>query len=68
MIRAGIGGDISEMGGICIVICGVVVKFAAMKERINRHLQPPKHGLYDPRYEHDSCGVGFVADVRGRAA
>ena len=50
------------------MVCGVVVKFAAMKERINRHLQPPKHGLYDPRYEHDSCGVGFVADIRGRAA
>jgi glutamate synthase (NADPH) large chain len=23
-------------------------------------------GLYDPRYEHDACGVGFVADVKGR--
>ncbi len=22
-------------------------------------------GLYDPRYEHDSCGVGFVADLDG---
>ena len=27
---------------------------------------PPKQGLYDPRYEHDSCGVGFVADLSGR--
>ena len=28
----------------------------------------PKHpvGLYDPRLEHDSCGVGFIADLRGR--
>ncbi|MFH1367552.1 MAG: glutamate synthase large subunit [Elusimicrobiota bacterium] len=24
------------------------------------------HGLYDPRYEHDSCGVGFVCDIKGR--
>ena len=24
-------------------------------------------GLYDPRYEHDSCGVGFVVDIKGRA-
>ncbi|MFC1584330.1 glutamate synthase large subunit [Fibrobacterota bacterium] len=24
-----------------------------------------KQGLYDPRYEHDSCGVGFVVDVKG---
>jgi glutamate synthase (ferredoxin) len=27
---------------------------------------PLKQGLYDPRYEHDSCGVGFVVDVKGR--
>ena len=27
---------------------------------------PPKQGLYDPRFEHDSCGVGFVCDIRGR--
>uniref|UniRef100_UPI002AD48C6F glutamate synthase central domain-containing protein n=1 Tax=Frankia sp. Cas3 TaxID=3073926 RepID=UPI002AD48C6F len=23
-------------------------------------------GLYDPTFEHDACGVGFVVDVRGR--
>ncbi len=23
-------------------------------------------GLYDPEYEHDGCGVGFVADIKGR--
>ena len=22
-----------------------------------------KMGLYDPRFEHDACGVGFVADL-----
>ncbi len=27
---------------------------------------PRKQGLYDPYYEHDSCGVGFVADIKGR--
>ncbi|HKT15503.1 MAG TPA: glutamate synthase large subunit, partial [Allosphingosinicella sp.] len=27
---------------------------------------PEPQGLYDPRNEHDSCGVGFVADVKGR--
>jgi glutamate synthase (NADPH) large chain len=25
-------------------------------------------GLYDGRYEHDACGVGFVADLPGRAS
>ena len=29
-------------------------------------LQPAAQGLYDPRQEHDSCGVGFVVDIKGR--
>src|SRR5204862_1650949 len=27
---------------------------------------PGSAGLYDPRNEHDACGVGFVVDVKGR--
>ncbi|MDP2742300.1 MAG: glutamate synthase central domain-containing protein, partial [Hydrogenophaga sp.] len=27
------------------------------------HLQ--QHGLYDPAHEHDACGVGFVAHIKG---
>jgi glutamate synthase (NADPH/NADH) large chain len=27
---------------------------------------PSAQGLYDPQYEHDACGVGFVVDLRGR--
>ena len=27
---------------------------------------PTKQGLYDPRFEHDACGIGFVADIKGR--
>ena len=27
---------------------------------------PPAQGLYDPRNEHDACGVGFIANVKGR--
>ncbi len=27
---------------------------------------PARQGLYDPRNEHDSCGVGFVANIKGR--
>jgi len=26
---------------------------------------PEKHGLYDPALEKDSCGVGFVANIKG---
>jgi glutamate synthase domain-containing protein 1 len=28
--------------------------------------RPAKQGLYDPWFEHDSCGVGFVVDMHGR--
>src|SRR5512139_223377 len=27
---------------------------------------PRAQGLYDPRFEHDSCGIGFVVDAHGR--
>src|SRR5437764_8436058 len=27
---------------------------------------PPAQGLYDPNYEHDACGIGFVADISGQ--
>ena len=33
-----------------------------------RRLQPIDAPLYDPRHEHDACGVGFVADTDGRHA
>ena len=26
---------------------------------------PPAQGLYDPANEHDACGMGFVASIRG---
>jgi glutamate synthase domain-containing protein 2/glutamate synthase domain-containing protein 1/glutamate synthase domain-containing protein 3 len=26
---------------------------------------PPAQGLYDPAHEHDACGIGFVASIRG---
>jgi len=28
--------------------------------------QPPKQGLYNPHYEHDACGVGFVAHIKNQ--
>ena len=31
----------------------------------NQFGYPKKHGLYDPAHEHDSCGVGFVAHIKG---
>jgi glutamate synthase (NADPH/NADH) large chain len=29
------------------------------------HLRPEKQGLYDPGFEHDACGLGFVANIKG---
>jgi glutamate synthase (NADPH) large chain len=29
---------------------------------------PSRRGLYDPQFEHDSCGVGFVAHTSGQAS
>lgn len=29
-------------------------------------LGPEKQGLYDPWFEHEACGVGFVVDMKGR--
>ncbi len=26
---------------------------------------PPKQGLYDPQFEHDACGIGFVVNIKG---
>ncbi len=27
---------------------------------------PAKQGLYDPRHEHDACGLGFIAHIKGK--
>ena len=29
---------------------------------------PPAQGLYDPAYEKDACGVGFVAHIKGKSS
>jgi len=29
------------------------------------HMRPAKQGLYDPQFEHDACGVGFVVNIKG---
>jgi len=39
-----------------------------MYPQINPSGLPIAHGLYDPRFEHDACGVSFVADIKGRAS
>ena len=33
---------------------------------MNNQGLPVKQGLYDPQFEHDACGVGFVCQMKGR--
>src|SRR5271155_1511575 len=35
------------------------------KNALQRNGLPPAQGLYDPAQEHDACGIGFVASIRG---
>ena len=53
----------------------VGVKFASPAERTVKDSPvefplwptvPHANGLFDPRHEKDSCGVGFIADIKGR--
>ncbi|TBL78668.1 glutamate synthase large subunit [Paenibacillus thalictri] len=32
---------------------------------MTRNGLPAKQGLYDPQFEHDACGIGFVANIKG---
>ncbi|MGN1208769.1 MAG: glutamate synthase central domain-containing protein, partial [Duodenibacillus sp.] len=36
--------------------------------RESKRLEAAQKGLYRPEAEHDACGVGFVADVKGRVS
>ncbi len=29
-------------------------------------MPPPRQGLYDPQFEHEACGVGFVVNIKGK--
>lgn len=33
---------------------------------MNLYGYPEKQGLYDPKNEHDACGIGFIANIKGR--
>ena len=36
-----------------------------MKKRTTYRYRPGKQGLYNPKNEHDACGIGFVANIKG---
>ena len=33
---------------------------------MNHAALPPRQGLYDPRHEHDACGLGFIAHIKDK--
>ena len=35
---------------------------------LKNRIRPLKQGLYDPKSEHDACGIGFVANIKGIAS
>ncbi|HAQ22270.1 MAG TPA: glutamate synthase large subunit [Acidimicrobiaceae bacterium] len=41
---------------------------SAIKTAIHQSYLPESQGLYDPRFEHDACGVNFVCHLQGQAS
>ena len=35
---------------------------------MNSNQLPSKQGLYDPQFEHDACGVGFIVHMKGKTS
>ena len=35
------------------------------KQTIQNVGLPEKQGLYDPKFEKDNCGIGFIANIKG---
>ncbi len=46
-------------------ICKETVTEKAAMDTSNQNRIPPPQGLYHPRNEHDACGMGLVASIRG---
>jgi glutamate synthase domain-containing protein 1 len=43
-------------------------EFVRKRDLVHRNGLPAKVGLYDPQNEHDACGMGFVANIRGEVS
>ena len=37
-----------------------------MADQPNQQINPANQGLYRPEFEHDACGIGFTANLKGR--
>ena len=60
----------SEIERENIVASGLPVaasKSVDSSQVIEKHtFRPPAEGMYDPSLEKDSCGVGFIANIKGK--
>lgn len=52
---------------VCVIPqYGIPMSDKQMPSIAGAHALPSPQGLYDPANEHDACGVGFVAHIKGR--
>ncbi len=42
------------------------LQYSSFIKMLEREQQPEQQGLYDPSFEHDACGIGFRAHLKGR--
>src|SRR4051794_23051261 len=63
------GAEIAIVGGsrICFGFLAEG-RFPNPPDTTEMKLYPPAQGLYDPRSEHDACGVGFICQMKGVAS
>src|SRR5208337_20424 len=56
------------MYGICYVLKPVLLIFVCFIywRNLMNYQRQEKSGMYDPLYERDSCGIGFVANIKGK--
>ena len=43
----------------------IFICFSTQTMKLAANGLPPKQGLYDPDYEKDACGVGYVVNIDG---
>ena len=44
----------------------LLLRFLNTNHYMTKQGLPEKQGLYDPQFEHDACGVGFVCQMKGK--
>src|SRR5579883_2968173 len=60
------GSPPSGADGLCAQIGVGTAERSTEGGRMVGSVGPERQGLYDPRNEHDACGVGFVAHIKNK--